>query len=109
MTHLAEANEVRLARAEDKRRIRRGEVDTIAILLAPPHHWESAHLSEFLMCLPKLGRVKVDAVLRKLRLNPTRTVGLLSDAERARVVHEVAKYLHGPQTDRMTAQMELSR
>ena len=55
---LARANEVRFARAADKRAIRRGELDPCKVLVELPEHWESARVVDLLLAIDRVGRTK---------------------------------------------------
>jgi len=55
---LQHGNEIRFARAADKRRIKRRELDAALVLRDPGEHWRRAALMDLLLSIPKVGRVK---------------------------------------------------
>jgi hypothetical protein len=56
MQALAKANEVRVQRAADKRKIRLKQLDPLTILEQPPRHWHNAKVIELLLAMPYVGR-----------------------------------------------------
>lgn len=103
---LRKANEIRLARAADKKRIDAGVSDPREIVLGPPRHWETAKIGELLMSIRGVGRTKVERMLRRIQVSPTRTLAGLTKDQRARIVLEIARYcrndgpVHVQQNDR---------
>lgn len=78
--HLDRGNEVRLHRADLKRRLKAGEVDLIVVLEDPK--CATMHIYDALMALPGVGRTKVSKVLRDLKIGPTRECGQLTYRQR---------------------------
>jgi hypothetical protein len=56
--NLVRANEVRLKRADDKRKIAVGRKDVATMLADVPEHWQTAKLVDLLLAMPRVGRVK---------------------------------------------------
>jgi hypothetical protein len=83
---LARANEVRSRRAALKDALKRGEQDLRDVLAAPPEYLRTAKVLDLLMATPKLGRVKSARVLEQCRISPSKTVGGLSERQRAKLL-----------------------
>jgi hypothetical protein len=91
---LDRANEVRFARAHEKRHIaemtRADGIDRVIELLAdPPVDIETLPIGLLLLWIPRVGAHRMRRWLRTLRVNELRPVGELTDRERARVVAAV--------------------
>lgn len=86
---LQRANEVRLARAELKRRIGAGEITVGNVVLGTP--WEAASMSvaDLLMSQKRWGRTRCRKFLSAIPLSETKQVGALTERQR----HEVARRL----------------
>lgn len=82
MTNLARANEIRVARAGDKRKIARNELDAGAVLKNPPEHWATAKVVELLVAVPRVGEVKVKQWCRLVQISPERRLGTMTTRER---------------------------
>jgi len=83
---LDRANEVRTNRAKLKRDLKAGRVSIHAILAKPPECVETAKVIDMLLAVPKYGRVKCGKVLQKCRISPSKTIGGLSDRQRAELI-----------------------
>ena len=83
MEALRQANEIRFARAELKKDLKAGNVKIEQLLSQPPDYVESATVSDLLMAVPNVGRVKTARLLEKSRISQSRTVGGLSERQRA--------------------------
>jgi hypothetical protein len=86
MTALQRANEIRTKRAELKRDLKAGRVSITALLLDPPKEVETAKVLDMLLSVPKVGRVKAGKVLQQCRVSPSKTIGGLSERQRAELV-----------------------
>lgn len=86
MDALKRANEIRSARAQLKRDIKAGRVQIHGLILDPPEWLATAHLFDFLMEVPKYGRVKVNRIINQCRISPSKTIGGLSERQRTEVV-----------------------
>lgn len=86
MDALQRANQIRTRRAQLKRDLRAGVVSIDSLLLAPPEFLETAKVVELLLAVPKYGRVKANKVLQQCRISPSKTVGGLSERQRAEIV-----------------------
>jgi hypothetical protein len=82
MRALGRANEIRLARAELKRRIADGEVSAAHVILAPPREAGTWALGELLMSQRRWGGTRCRKFLSRCQINETKTVGALTDRQR---------------------------
>lgn len=86
MEALAEANRIRSLRARLKRDIKGGRKSTMVVICEPPEYLETMKLIDLLMATPKYGRVKVNKILVGCRISPSKTIGGLSERQRAELV-----------------------
>ncbi len=86
MEALARANSVRVQRARLKRDLKDGVVDVVSIILDTPAYLHSAKVFDLLLAVPKLGRVKVSRLLTLSRVSQAKTVGGLSERQRAELI-----------------------
>jgi hypothetical protein len=86
MRALAHANEIRTRRAHLKRDIAAGRVSVYDVLLEPPEWAEQMKVGALLLAVPKYGRVKVNKVLNRCRISPSKTIGGMSRRQRAELV-----------------------
>ena len=86
MEALQRANEIRVQRAELKRRLKDGSVSIREILEDPPAYVLTAKVYDMLVAVPKLGRVKASRFLNQCRISQSKTVGGLSDRQRTELV-----------------------
>lgn len=86
MEALQRANEIRSRRAQLKRDLKAGRRPIHELLLAPPEYLETAKVFDLLLAVPKYGRVKVNKILAKCRISPSKTLGGLSERQRAELV-----------------------
>jgi hypothetical protein len=89
MEALAYANSIRLARAEDKRKIERGQLSVPAILHDVPLHWESAKIIDLLLSMKRCGRVKALNWLRVEKVSEGRRLRDLTERERFALARHV--------------------
>ncbi len=83
MKALAEANEVRLGRAELKRQLKAG---AISLAEAMEHPWTSSmHLHDLLEAQAGWGKRRTQKVLSHTSISATRRVGNLTSGERRRL------------------------
>jgi hypothetical protein len=86
MDALGKANEVRTRRAALKSDLKRGAVGIRDILHAPPDFLLTAKVQDLLMAAPKCGRVKSAKIMEQCRISPSKTVGGLSERQRAELI-----------------------
>ncbi|MBI5104779.1 MAG: hypothetical protein HZB46_07320 [Solirubrobacterales bacterium] len=82
---LARANEVRLARAELKRRVADGEVSVATVILECP--WESASMSvaELLTSQRRWGSTRCRRFLQTIPMSENKTVGSMTQRQRSAI------------------------
>jgi hypothetical protein len=79
---LERANEIRLARAELKRRIAGGAISAAEIILDPPCAAISWEISELLMSQRRWGSSRCRKFLVRNQISETKPVGALTDRQR---------------------------
>src|SRR6516162_10193867 len=79
---LERANEVRLARAELKRRIADGDVSAADVILAPPWEATSWSVGDLLMSQRRWGSTRCRKFLFRNQINETKPVGALTERQR---------------------------
>jgi hypothetical protein len=86
MDALQRANDIRTRRAQLKRDLKAGRVSIHQLLTKPPEYLETAKVFDMLLAVPKYGRVKVNKILQICRISPSKTIGGLSERQRAELV-----------------------
>ncbi|MDP9345353.1 MAG: hypothetical protein M3P44_06480 [Actinomycetota bacterium] len=81
-TALATANEVRVARAADKKLIARGQLAPGTILAVTPAHWKSATITDLFLCVPRVGRTRAVRWCELEMVTPTRLLRELTERQR---------------------------
>jgi hypothetical protein len=79
---LAQANKVRLARAELKRQVAEDEITVAEVVLACPWEAESMAISDLLMSQHRWGRTRCRRFLAALPMGETKTIGSMTDRQR---------------------------
>lgn len=83
MQALARANRVRLARAELKRAIGRGEIDLADVIEDCPWEAESMTVAELLTSQARWGRTRARRLLQEAELSEDKRLGVLTPRQRA--------------------------
>jgi hypothetical protein len=91
MRALRRANEIRSRRAKLKRDLKAGKVKVESLLLDPPDYVLSAKAFDMMLAVPKFGRVKANRVLSQCRISPSKTIGGLSERQRAELVAQLRR------------------
>ena len=86
MEALKRANDIRVRRAQLKKDLKTGSVQIDEIHRDPPEYVSTAKVFDILMAVPKFGRVKAARFLNQCRISQSKTVGGLSDRQRAELV-----------------------
>ena len=86
MDALKRANDIRTARAKLKKDLKAGKASIHALLLDPPEYVMTAKVFDMLLAVPKYGRVKTNRILNQCRISPSKTIGGLSERQRAELV-----------------------
>lgn len=92
MQALARANRVRLARAELKRSIGRGEVDVAEVIRDCPWETESMTLAELLTSQRRWGRTRARKLLQAVALSENKRLGTLTPRQRALLTSALAPH-----------------
>jgi hypothetical protein len=79
---LQRANEVRLARAELKRRVMDGEMSAAEVILSSPWEAESMAVSELLMSQHRWGHTRARRFLATIPMTEAKTIGSLTERQR---------------------------
>jgi len=82
MRALQRANEVRLARAELKRQVAKGETTVAEIVLRCPWEAESMTIADLLMSQRRWGVTRCRKLLSYVPMSETKTVGTMTDRQR---------------------------
>ena len=86
MEALKRANDIRVRRAQLKKDLKDGRVRIEEILDDPPDYVATAKAFAILMAVPKFCRVKANRFLTQCRISQSKTVGGLSERQRAELV-----------------------
>lgn len=86
MRALRRANDIRTRRAQLKRDLKAGKAQVGGLLLDPPEWVMSAKVFDMILAVPKYGRVKANKILGQCRISPSKTIGGLSQRQRAELV-----------------------
>ena len=86
MEALKRANDIRVKRAQLKKDLKDGRASIERILLDPPEYVSTAKVFDMLMAVPKFGRVKAARFLNQCRISQSKTVGGLSERQRAELI-----------------------
>jgi hypothetical protein len=98
---LQRANEVRLARAELKRRVAEGELTVTEVVLESPWEAESMAIADLLMSQRRWGRTRCRRFLAQVPLSETKTIGSLTERQR----HAVAAQLSNGSAECLPSEM----
>jgi hypothetical protein len=90
MRALERANTVRLARAELKRAIGRGDLEASDVVAECPWETESMTISELLTSQRRWGRTRARKFLLPLSLNENKQLGTLTSRQRRLLATELA-------------------
>jgi len=90
MRALERANMVRLARAELKRAIARGDMDAAEVVRNCPWETESMTIAELLTSQRRWGRTRARKFLVPLALNENKQLGTLTERQRRMLAQELA-------------------
>jgi len=82
MRALERANQVRLARAELKRRVADGEIGVAEIILDCPWEADSMAVADLLMSQRRWGQTRCRKFLSQIPMSEKKTVGSMTDRQR---------------------------
>ncbi len=102
---LARANEVRLARAEMKRRVHEGELTVADVILDAPWEADTMSVAELLMSQRRWGHTRCRKLLQSIPMTETKTVGSMTERQR----RATATLLGGHRADARTPPSRVER
>ena len=86
MRALERANQVRLARAELKRRVATGEIDVTEVLLDSPWEADSMAVADLLMSQRRWGQTRCRKFLAQLPISEKKAIGSMTERQRHTLV-----------------------
>jgi hypothetical protein len=81
MRALERANEVRLARAELKRRVAFGKIDVAEVILYCPWEAQSMAVGDLLMSQRRWGQTRCRKLLSRIPISETKPIGSLTERQ----------------------------
>lgn len=88
---LERANQVRLARAELKRRIADGEALAADVILTCPQEMDSWSVAELLMSQRRWGSTRCRKFLARNQINERKTLGALTERQRQLIATQLPR------------------
>jgi hypothetical protein len=82
MRALAQANRVRLARADLKRQVADGEITVSDVIMSCPWEADSMSISDLLLSQHRWGRTRCRRFLASIPMSETKTIGSLTERQR---------------------------
>ena len=82
MRALERANQVRLARAELKRRVATGEIEVSEVILDCPWEAESMAVADLLMSQRRWGQTRCRKFLAQIPMSEKKTIGSMTERQR---------------------------
>jgi hypothetical protein len=79
---LARANEVRLARADLKRRVAEGQISAADVILDTPWQAETMTVADLLMSQRRWGRMRCRKFLQCIPMSENKTIGSMTERQR---------------------------
>ena len=89
---LARANEVRLARAELKRRVLAGQTTVAEVVLDAPWEAERMTVADLLTSQRRWGHTRCRKLLQGIPLSEAKTVGSMTDRQRRAVAQALGRH-----------------
>jgi len=89
MRALQRANEVRLARAELKRRVAFGNVDVAEVILHCPWEAQGMAVADLLMSQRRWGQTRCRKFLAQIPMSEKKTIGSMTDRQRRALAQEL--------------------
>ena len=90
MRALERANEVRLARAELKRRVAMAEIDVSEVILDCPWEAQSMAVADLLLSQRRWGQTRCRKFLAQIPMSEKKTIGSMTDRQRQRLAAMLA-------------------
>jgi hypothetical protein len=96
MRALAQANRVRLARAELKRQVGEGECTVAEVVLECPWEAESMTIDDLLMSQRRWGRTRCKRFLSAIQISESKTIGSLTQRQRQELADRLTSRAAAP-------------
>jgi hypothetical protein len=90
MRALERANQVRLARAELKRRVATGQLDVATVILECPWEAESMAVADLLMSQRRWGQTRCRKFLSQIPMSEKKTIGSMTERQRRTLAAQLA-------------------
>jgi hypothetical protein len=103
MRALERANEVRIARAELKRRVAFGKIDVAEVILYCPSEADSMTVGDLLVSQRRWGQTRCRKLLAQVPISETKTVGSMTDRQRHALAAMLTSAQRGPHVERDSA------
>lgn len=87
---LERANATRSRRSALKRDLKAGRRSAVPLLADPPEWAATMKVIDVVIAMPKVGRVKAEKVLKLTATSPHKTLGGLSDRQRAALIQALS-------------------
>jgi NH3-dependent NAD+ synthetase len=91
---LENANRIRTVRARLKRDVKAHRADALSVLRQPTRDVGTMKVFDLLLAVPGLGRTKVNRLLAREQISPSKTIGGLSARQRSVLLLALARQ-HG--------------
>lgn len=99
MRALERANEVRLARAELKRRVATGEISVAEVIAACPWEAESMAVADLLMSQRRWGQTRCRRFLAQIPMSEKKTIGSMTERQRRTLASMLTAVRAAPERD----------
>jgi hypothetical protein len=109
MRALAQANRVRLARAELKRQVVEGELSVGDVVLECPWEAERMVIADLLMSQHRWGRTRCRRFLTAVGMSETKTIGSMTDRQRRELAARIGGETGGDDDRFAMSGFELAR
>lgn len=93
---LEQANRVRLARAELKRRVALQQASVVEVIVECPWEAESMEISDLLMSQRRWGRARCRRLLVALGIPENKQIGTFTERQRSAIVNSLARHTERP-------------
>jgi hypothetical protein len=93
---LEQANRVRLARAELKRRVAVQQTSVVEVIVECPWEAESMEISDLLISQRRWGRARCHRLLVALGIPENKQIGTFTERQRSALVASLARYTEPP-------------
>lgn len=84
---LQRANEIRLARADLKRRVAIGDLDIAEVIINTPYEAQSMAIADLLMSQRRWGQTRCRKFLAQIPMSEKKTIGSLTERQRRTLVN----------------------